>query len=52
VDALNRLVFPSLTKGKHAAMVLFSFCPEGPRPLRAAEGLVSAYFRLQKLPNA
>jgi len=33
---------PSPLKGKHAAMVLFSFYPEDPRPRRAAEALVSA----------
>jgi glycosyltransferase involved in cell wall biosynthesis len=35
-------VSPSLLRGKHAAMVLFSFYPEDPRPRRAAEALVSA----------
>ena len=33
---------PSPLRGKHAAMVLFSFYPEDPRPRRAAEALVSA----------
>src|SRR6186713_1347346 len=28
-------------RGKHAAMVLFSFYPEDPRPRRAAEAFVS-----------
>ena len=33
---------PSPLRGKHAAMVLFSFYPEDPRPRRAAEALISA----------
>jgi glycosyltransferase involved in cell wall biosynthesis len=33
---------PSPLRGKHAAMVLFSFYPEDPRPRRAAEALVSS----------
>jgi len=39
---LDPAVDPSSLKGKHAAMVLFSFYPEDPRPRRAAEALVSA----------
>jgi len=38
---MSRPTSPSL-KGKRAAMVLFSFYPEDPRPRRAAEALVSA----------
>jgi glycosyltransferase involved in cell wall biosynthesis len=35
-------ISPSPLRGKRAAMVLFSFYPEDPRPRRAAEALVSS----------
>jgi len=41
LTGMSRPTSPSI-KGKRAAMVLFSFYPEDPRPRRAAEALVSA----------
>jgi glycosyltransferase involved in cell wall biosynthesis len=42
ITALNHSASSTPLKGKHAAMVLFSFYPEDPRPRRAAEAMVGA----------